>query len=235
LRESIQINKDLHFDYEDLMVPVDLETPFTLRDVLRATMQSVIPIEIIKRMICPWVEDYWNEAESKPYEKDNDMEYLELYLFGDVDKKDITLDSLSWLLHGVGREGIISEDVVKFYSKEEVLKMISEGHREQYAIDFSPMYTIADLEIKVKREISVTIYGDREFVVEKINVRPNLTLFDLLTSVFWEISFMGPPTNRDKKRDELNERASEVDKWSKEGTLDQHTFSWDSIKDKFLA
>jgi len=88
MKNNIIINKDLRFDYEDLMVLVDLDTPFTLRDVFKATMQSVIPRNVIKRMICPWIEDYWNEMESKPYEKHNDIEYLELVLMGETYKEE---------------------------------------------------------------------------------------------------------------------------------------------------
>ena len=234
MKEKIQINKDLHFGYEDLMIPVDFDdTTFTLRDVLRATMQSKIPLDVIKKMICPWVEDYWNEAESKPYEKDEQIEYLELYLFGDVyGKDDTSQDWFSWGFHGRGKEGVISDDLISHYPKEETLKMISEGYRENYALDFSPMYKIADLEVKVARKIFVTLYQE-DYRVEKIKIRPTINLFDLLVNVYWEISFMGKPKDRNKQVEKLQKSTDEIEKWGREGTLNDHTYSFEEVKEMF--
>jgi len=111
--------------------------------------------------------------------------------------------------------------------------MINEGYREKYALDCLPVYTIADLEIKVKREISFAIY-DRQYEVQNVKIRPNLTLIDLIYYVFWDLSFMGKPEDRDKAMEVLSKRASEIDKWSKEGTLDQHCIPWEEVKEKIL-
>ena len=70
----IKITPDLDISFSDLMRPIDISQEFTLRDVLRAAVKSThIPVEIMSEILhCRALLDYYNEAESKPFEnKDN--------------------------------------------------------------------------------------------------------------------------------------------------------------------
>jgi len=80
MENEIIITKDLKFGFEDLMLVVNFETEFTLRDILRASMNSSIPMEVLCQILrCSYLPDYWDEAESKPFDNKGDVEYLELY------------------------------------------------------------------------------------------------------------------------------------------------------------
>lgn len=56
---------------------------------------------------------------------------------------------------------------------------------------------------------------------------------DTLCHILWEITWAGYSNQEIKSElDELKERSDEIDRWEKEGTLDEHTVSWDEVKEK---
>ena len=85
--DKIKITKDLDIKFSDLMLEIDTSHEFTLRDILRAIIySSEIPIKMMSQILhCNNIKDYWDEAESKSFEDDGLIDYLELHWMGSKD------------------------------------------------------------------------------------------------------------------------------------------------------
>jgi hypothetical protein len=230
MNDDIKITEDLIFDFEDLMLPVNFEHEFTLRDVLRASVNSAIPIEILSVMLrCNYIEDYWAEAESKPFDDKSDIEYLELYYWVTKHtfegKRD---DGSCWGFHGIGKEGVIPEDIIEHSTEEEIQEMRDEGYRQAYAVEFTPMYKLADYPIRIGDKIHVTDYDahPKDILDRDIDVIPTITLMELLYWIFWELSFLGSLEERDDKGEGLKQIVDDI----KEGKAE--LTPWEEIKTK---
>jgi len=240
MEKPIKITKSLKFNFYDLMRDVDTEHEFTLRDVLNACMKSKIPLEILQAMLrCNYIEQYWKEMKSKKFKNDGDgIEYLELAWNGTIDEYKGKQDSSSsWHFNGVGKKGYIPDDLLGFCSKKEIAKMKKEGYRQSYAIEFRPMYALANFPIKIRKEIKIEDWRNykkklkkKEDIFTIIDVQPSITLMELLYWIFWELSFCGSPEKRDGISADLDERVKELDKAKKEGRLDEITVPWEEVK-----
>jgi len=232
MESKIKISRDLKFDYYDLIRKVDTSSPFTLGDILIICKKSKIPMEILQQLVrCNYIKQYCEEAKKKN-DKGSEIEYLEVYWSGTIDKTEG--DGNDWLFHGLGKKGVLSEDILEYGTS-----MTSEekkNFREKYAIEFSPMYKLAHLPIKVCDEMN--ILDDSKPYTEKGSVQTikfehSITLIELLYAIFWELSFYGSPKERDEKTDELMKRCEEIDILKEKGTLEQNTLSHEEAKAKF--
>jgi hypothetical protein len=231
MENAIKITKDLKFDYRDLMGQVDTSHEFTLRDIMAICMNSRIPLKILMQLLrCPYVLDYYEEAESKPFENDGDVEYLELYWWGTKHTYDcVREDSSTWGFHGIGRKGYIPEDILKYCK---LTKGEKKNFRQNMAIEFTPMYALADLPIRVCKKMHITDYysDPKKDVDSGIDFQPSITLMELLYAIFYELSFCGSPKQRDEKAEGLNKQVAKLDKAAKEGRLDEVTIPWKQVK-----
>ena len=219
MTDMIKIDSNLRFDFFDLMTDVDPDHEFTLRDVLEACKNSKIPIEILEEIIqCRYLKEYFEEADKEDDDNEPDdepMECLELYWIGDSDTYDrIQNMSHQWGFHGVGQKGVIPKDILEHSTEEEIQEMKDNGFRQAYAIEFTPVYQMADLPIKISKEMQITdwdkSYGDG--MCKTIEFRPSISLIEVLYSIFWEISFCGSPEQRDDKMKSLGEALEEYKK-----------------------
>lgn len=231
---QIKITSDLNVSFSDLMRHVDLSHEFTLRDVLRAAVSSTeIPVEIMKELLqCRCLKDFYEEAESKPFaDDDKDMEYLELYLLGDIGKDKDSPDGIycssQWSFHGVGKLGVNPDPEVRKLSPEELATF-----RESYGIELSPMYKLADYKIKIRDQIVITNWIEKDYSkqIQTIKFKPSITLIEVLYWVIWELSFFGSPKIRDEESAELKSRIDKIDEAKKNGTLDQILIPWEDVK-----
>ena len=226
MQNKIQITKGIKFDYDDLIKVVDMSHEFTMRDVLTICMNSKISLNVLGRMLqCKYIRNYYDEMNSMPFKDQGDIEYLEIYWEG----YKATQSDFSWSFHGIGKKGRISEDIVKYCK---LSKKDKEEYREKYALDFSPIYSLADYPIKICNQLSV-IDEDAKNSVDtyvKIDCQPSITLIELLHVIFWEISFNGPPEERNESMKKLKGMAKELDKAIKEGRLDEVTVPWKKVK-----
>ena len=232
MENEIIITKDLKFGFEDLMLVVNFETEFTLRDILRASMNSSIPMEVLCQILrCSYLPDYWDEAESKPFDNKGDVEYLELYWWGSKSTYDGERDDGStWGFHGIGREGEIPDDLREHCDKEEVAKMEAEGYRQGYAVEFTPINNLADYPIRISNKLHITDYDadPKDMTDNDIDLTPSITLMELLYWTFWELSFLGGPEDRDEEAEVLNQRVEDL----KSGKL--KTVPWEEVKEKLI-
>ena len=201
----IKITKDLKFGYADLMREVDRSQGFTLRDLVCICINSSIPMKVLNDILrCRYIEDYWKEINEKSFGNPSNIDYLELYWLGNKSSDDLQ-DCDFWGFHGVGKEGVISEDVEKYCNLTNKQK---KEYREAYAVEFSKLYTIADLPIKIKNKLKVNCLGFKKnkSCAKTLDYTPSITLVGLLYAVFYELSFCGSPKERDAKLKDLAKR-----------------------------
>jgi hypothetical protein len=194
------------------MTDVDIDSEFTMRDIIAICDNSKVPIEILSHIVqCPWLQEMIDESKKDNPEKDDDdperMEYLELYWIGDKDTYEGKVSTgHQWAFHGMGLAGVIPSDVKQHSSEEEVQKLIDEEWRQAYAIEFSPVNTLMDYVIKIRREMHITDWDKKgDDMGNVVDFCPSITLIEVLYSVFWELSFMGSPKDRDQKTEEIKE------------------------------
>lgn len=235
MENNIKITKDLKFNYDDLMRKVDVSQEFTLRDIINACINSSIPFKTLSRILrCNYLKDYIKEVNSKPFENERNIDYLEVYWWGskqtDDGKRD---DGNIWSFHGIGKKGDVPEDVLKYgkLSKKE-----KEDYRSAMAIEFDPLYYLADLPIKIGKKLHITDYDVKccKDWDSNVDFQPSITLIELLHAIFWELSFCGSPEQRDSQMKELNRRVDEIDKAGKEGRLDEIMVPWEKVKKDML-
>jgi len=234
--EYIQITKDYRLQLEDFSRIVDFDVPFTLRDVINlVVLFNDIPLEVMERLIeCPYLFEYMEEAQNPPskeaWEDPSPIEFLQLSWFGDMGCNDgKKWSNSSWQFDGIGFKGVMS-DAELFGVKE-----VEPNFREKYGIEFSTMNNIADLVITLNPEMMIIDHESiqpksAEEGIQRISFTPSITMGEMLHAIFWELSFMGSPANRDSKKSVLEERCNEIKEASANGTLDQLCVPWEKVK-----
>jgi len=100
---------------------------------------------------------------------------------------------------------------------------------ETYSCSFVPLYHIKDYKLKVHEKFSLTdyrpYYEDEDYDNIDISwLKGDMTLFEVLESLLFEISFHGDPISRKEAKDDLDERIKEV----KEGNVE--LVDWEDVK-----
>lgn len=212
---KLKINKDMKFDFYHLMEDIDTNHEFTLRDVLCACMDSCIPIDILSQILrCSYIKDYYEEMSKGTKSSDSDIIYLELSHQIGLDSDNNTVD-LGWIFDGVGEKGLIPKDILDNYSKEDIQKFRDEGYTQRYALEFSPVYELADYSIKIRDEIQISDW-DKFENNSIIKGKPNVKLIDALYGILWELSFLGSPKERDEKKEDLDQRVKRLEDGTEE-------------------
>ena len=88
------------------------------------------------------------------------IEYLELSWGASIHKYKGENDYSDWWdFHGVGKEGIIPDDLIDSKTKIED----PENFRQTYALEFTPLYELADFEIKIAENIVIEDFCDKKY------------------------------------------------------------------------
>lgn len=227
--DNIKISSALQFEFKDLFCNVDMDSDFTLRDVLNISINSQIPLAILEDILhCGSIQELWEEAYSQPFADKGDIEYLELkYGVSRHTYKKRICDSSGWSFYGVGKKGVIPKDL----TENGVAVEDPENYRQGHAIEFSPMYELADYPIHFDRAISFENYDVKKLVLDDIPVRPQITLAELLYAVFWELTFCGDIQDREDKLAELKGTIESFEKEKAAGTL--KTIPFEDVKRHF--
>jgi hypothetical protein len=137
----------------------------------------------------PWLKEIIEEGD-KPYVRDDDsVSSLEVYWAAEVsDYNDADeLDEYT-SIHGLG------------------------GAEGPYALDFAPINTLTELEVKLNTEYKV--YDVRDGLVDApvlVSAQKQFKLLDILRGVFWELSFHGSIKNRDERVASIKQSIADID------------------------
>lgn len=185
----------------------EIEDGVTLLDIFRTVDQyKALKVFMAQYSWCKALEDFHVQAEEpdlsgEEEDPDEEMTHLEIYWHAEYSKfEKANYVELSPGFHGLGP------------AKGKHANDFSDGIM-RWAIDFSPMYRLADLPVRLDKAVEFfqandykpgrkpIIKGEREF-----------SLQDVLDAIYWEISFHGDPQDKREKLDELKERVGEIKK-----------------------
>ncbi len=136
----------------------------------------------------------FDEEWQKPYvkEKDDGMEFLEIYWHVDYDREDNIINEQP-ALHGRG-----------YAAKDGVTA---------YAIDFTPLNKLKKYPLKLNTEYIIEEYMRRKPRSRKIFAgKKSFTVYDVIDAVLYEITFYGGPQQRNEQLEELKRRVDEVER-----------------------
>jgi hypothetical protein len=170
-----------------LRLACHIEPNVTLKDIIRLVAQSPDLSKLVGEYSWADVQAFAVEVE-KPTLKKSDLSYIEIsksFELGDPSPGYETLD-----VHGIDEK------------EPEAL----------YALDFTPVNELADLPVRLNPNISIQdwrIIEDGEVKIEKFETC--FSLLEILTEIFFEISFHGSPQSRDERSGELQEMVKEIE------------------------
>lgn len=163
-----------------LMWPCLIDEDVTLLDVFLLASKLR---KSVQPSISTWFKEFVAEALEPPKERSSEMQYLELYRDVFIEKEDEVGLKFFPGFHGIGSD--------------------EKGNTTPFGVWLSPVYTYAYLPLKLNTDVKV--YKGNELAITIPNV--GFSLMDILSGIFWEISFSGPP----KKRDKFSKKLSKED------------------------
>jgi hypothetical protein len=112
----------------------------------------------------------------------------------------------------------------------------NERHPQRISFGFTPTYELKHYPIVVEPMANITVSNEdsddlnrpAKFLVDE-KFPANITFDEAVYAILWEISFYGGPADRDFTSKEIQGRIDEVEKWTAEGTLEEHTSSLDEV------
>jgi len=235
--ELIRITNKLNINWSDLVRPVDFGHEFTLRDLLRAAVSSSsIPVKLMQFILrCPYVSEIWDECRSRSFSRAGGefIDYLEIYWIGDKHEWSgkVAMGHM-WGFHGVGKRGVIPDDLKKNKVRVEDPK----NYRQAYAVELTPMYQLSGLPVRVCGTMYFVDYKDLDDDKD-VKFTPSISLLELLYWVLWELSFCGGTKERDGKLKEIKHSYDECKKALADGSwkkkfrrLNTKALKWEKIK-----
>lgn len=195
-----------------LFEPCTLEDGLLLKDIFVLLNTN---LDIFNVIIGNWCSEFVQEG-LKPFkgkETEREIEYLELYsYFEKWDNKDIKHQMVDGgvfpELHGTG----FVQKKDKYMSPENGGYLeCKAGKRISFSVSFLSASELAQLPIKLSDEIKIY---DRDNWNKKPKIFKGVSysLGQILYGVIWELSFYGPPVDRNQKEKELKEAVKSITK-----------------------
>lgn len=207
--ETWEKNKQIDIDRTDevfiqLYNTCYIEDGVVLKDILLLVKDWTDLFSPLLTASPNWLKEIVDEGLNKPFKNEGDVEYLEL----------------SW-----------EAEVRKYKNEPQVfeqwLSFNGIGKGTRYAIDFSPINTLSELPVKLKKTIKIEDAREKNYPSPVlVEAEKTFKLSDILYGIFWELSFLGSPEDRDALTDRINQQMENI----KNGTA--KTIPWDEEKDE---
>lgn len=213
--EKLKIARGYKLQVSDLMRYVELGENFTLGDQCQMICDSdEMDIETLSSLVqCP-LDPFIEECLS-PFDVAEDLEYdlhyIRLHWSCEYDNLTETRwpPSTSVWLHvdGIGDIWDDCKPGGQFYKDGKDF-----SNHNQYAIEMTPLYKLRHLPIRIDPIMTVGPYLAEDLEKEPLEIPAlGVTLLQLIYYMFWELSFIGTPEERDVQREELRERVRRID------------------------
>lgn len=189
-----------------LLNPVEVSEDFTVGDVLGFVEQNDLLKTFISLYAWCWqIDDFHAEAKKPRTRTDDDLWYLELYRHFSIDDYcDLNLDVEA---HAIGE---LDKDTKEHYDSHPLETRPNHMH---YGIGFVSINEIAHLPIVCKHDVKVHVYKKKSKGRELLKTKEwqvNFTLLDILTAIYWEISFYGGPEEKNAMKSEMQSRIEQI-------------------------
>ena len=169
---------------------VELEEGFIVRDWFKLIINYPL-LKFLDGFMDSYLEEYKSCPESGCIDPDKKIHTIAL-------QKIIELDNLT---------------IINNYDCNIYMDVFGEADGTHYAIEFSPLKDYLDTPMKLIPGITFREThkkNEKPDWGEKETVNIFYTLFDLIHSFIYEISFTGSPKQRDEKSNELNEMVERI-------------------------
>lgn len=217
-KNDIDITNEL---YDHMFNVCEIEDGVVLKDILLLVKNWCEILSPITTSSPNWLKELVDEGLNNPYKPSRDVKFLQLSWCGEVRQYKNEPKSLEeWVsFDGIGDppEG------------DENYKDWPPGQPVNYALDFSPVDTISELPIKLNNKITVYDETKRHTTYPPpviLEAEKVFTLAEILRGIFWELSFMGSPKDRNEKSAELMQSIRDIESGKAK------TIPWEEVKER---
>ena len=168
--------------------------------IFQSDFWKEIMSEIKRKDWTPWIGDHQLKKDIDGRE----IEYIEIYKILEISEKKSEVSDSGWAFHGIGYPYIDPQLAQENYCKV--------GERTSYAVEFKSMAELMNTPFKVGETIVIN-EDIEDYTKQKIITSTNnyLTLYELIHSIIWEMSFCGDEDSRTSFSDNLIETKNEID------------------------
>jgi len=191
-------NEDVIFHLGD---SVCLDRGVVLMDLFSLISRDVELWSIITS--CPFLDEFMEEAKLPPVR--------------DEDVKDIAFLELGW------RSYITAQNGRNFIT--ECADFHGMGSDKIYAVEFTPLNKLISLPFILNEEYK--IFDDSDDECEKFSAYKKFSLGRMVKEVVFELSFVGPPSEKSATFEEIKQRHQKFQDGESEG------ISWEEVEKKF--
>lgn len=209
--------KKLHKDDIEkyLSSPVYFDNDVRVKHIFEPIWDSVVFSIVFRRNFwnemmhelktIPWPQ-WIGDTKRKSKADGSDIEYVEVYKLITFDSNTKTLENSShWDFHGVGYPIQTEKVANKHYSKI--------GNRIPFAIEFESLAKYMNFPIQIGKS---SIYDESKSSKEIFSGQGNITFYELIHAITWEMSFSGVGKQRDEFLQSTLNTVKKIQKKSKE-------------------
>lgn len=191
LRLNTQVFLTDNIRLKDIFNPLMDEELFGI--IFHTDWWSDLMKEIKSKDWKPWIGDHKLKKDIDGEE----LEYLELYKVVEFSQKENSFyHSGLWHFHGIGYPFIDAETAKASYLKV--------GEHQQYALEFTSMSELMNTPFRIG---SISLFNEDETDYKKRKIVSNddnsLTLYELIRSIVYEMSFCGVGDSKDEFKENL--------------------------------
>lgn len=197
---------------------ISLDDKFTLRSYFKLFKNYPI-----LSTLEDWVDEYLEEVDTCPQigcvSKEMPNAYIQI-------KQIVELDTVKARRDYIDEKGEFNFNTKKLIEVNEKLfsthfnvSMIDPDSEDdtQYAIEFTPLAELLDVPIRISDKVSVlkkatNRKGKMRLRQDTYENESGIKLYDFITQIIYEVSFLGAPEKRDAEKEELKKRIEEVEK-----------------------
>lgn len=204
--DRILLNKDYKMRLQDLMSPIEIADDFTLGDLcLIITQFDELDLEDFSKIIQWPIAGFLIECLDLEKEACSDLHYLRLTWQYSYEKGETPWGSMRLEVDAIGEIWDDYQPGGQFYEEGK-----DYSNCNHWGISFSPLYEMKNLPIRI--EPKMLLYRELEYPMTEENYfpAPDVTLLDLIYSLFWEFSFYGGPEQRDEISFDLQETVRKI-------------------------
>jgi len=182
---------------------VELEEGFTIRDWFKLVI-NYSDLQKLDNFFPEFIEEYLNCPENGCVDTENEINEIEIQKIINIDKIEDEKNECNIYIdisgNGNNYEG---------------------GQNIKFGIELLPLKNYLDVPLKLLPVVFIEDMKNRN------EAKINYSLFELITSYIYEISFFGTPRKRDEQSDELKKSVEEI----KSGKMKTYPFNFDEIEE----
>lgn len=197
---------------------LSLERGFSLRSYFK-----IFKNYPILQTLEDWIGEYLEEMEKCPpigcISKEMPSAYIQLKKVVEIDR----VKSRKKYIDENGEFNFNTKEIElvdeKLYSMRFDVSMVDPDSEDEtrYAIEFTPLNEILDVPIKINNKASIlkkatSSIGKMRFKSDEYEDQVGITLYEFMTEIIYEVSFLGAPETRDEEKEEIKKRIQEVEK-----------------------